>query len=112
MSWTKVDDIQVVLCTAPDGEVAARLGRQLVEAGVAACVNIIPALRSIYRWEGKLCDEPEALMVIKTRADRAETLASAIKASHPYENPEVIALPISAGLESYLNWVRAGSQGG
>ena len=111
MSWTKVEDIEVVLCTAPDAEVAARLAQDLVQSGMAACVNIIPSLRSIYRWEDKLCDEAEVLMVIKTRSAQAERLAMALKQGHPYENPEVIALPVSAGLTAYLAWVRAGSQG-
>ena len=112
MSWTKVDDIQVVLCTAPDEEVATNLGKELVEHGLAACVNIIPKLRSIYRWQGKLCDDAEVLMVVKTRTGKLEQLGEAIKAGHPYENPEVIALPVTAGLEAYLKWVRAGTAEG
>ena len=109
MSWTVVDDIQVVFCTAPDKDVAANLGKDLVEHGLAACVNIIPSIRSIYRWNGQLCDEAEVLMVIKTCSSKADKLAQAIKAGHPYENPEVIALPVAAGLQAYLQWVRAGT---
>lgn len=112
MSWTKVDDILVVLCTAPDEEVASNLGKELVEHGLAACVNLIPKLRSIYRWQGSLCDEAEVLMVIKTRAGKVEQLGAAIQAGHPYENPEVIAIPVAAGLEAYLQWVRAGTAEG
>jgi periplasmic divalent cation tolerance protein len=106
MSWSKPEDVCVVLCTAPDGEVAARIGRELVEAGLVACANIVPAVRSIYRWEGAVCDEREALMVLKTRSELLPQVGEAIKGLHPYENPEVISLPVDGGLEAYLGWVR------
>lgn len=106
MSWTATDDLVVMMCTAPDAEVAARLGRQLVERALAACVNIVPGLRSIYQWQGSMCDEREVLMVIKTRKSKAEALAAALREGHPYETPEIIALPMVGGLDAYAQWVR------
>lgn len=96
----------VVLSTAPDDEVAARVARALVEGGLAACVNIVPGVRSIYRWQGKLCDDAERLLVIKTRPARADAVIAAIKANHPYECPEAIVLPITGGAAAYLAWVQ------
>jgi periplasmic divalent cation tolerance protein len=95
----------VVLCTAPSEEDAARLARELVEARVCACVNLVSPVRSIYRWEGEVHDEAEHLLVIKTSSDRFEPLRDLILAKHPYEAPEVIALPIVAGSEAYLSFI-------
>lgn len=111
MGWTTQDDLVVMMCTAPDAEIAARLGRSLVERGLAACVSLAPGLRSIYRWQGKLCDEPEVLMVIKTCRSRAEALALALSEAHPYDTPEVIALPVLGSLEAYAQWVRDSTAG-
>lgn len=94
----------VVFITAPPDK-AAELGRALVEARLAACANIVPAIRSIYRWQGELCDDEEALLVIKSRADRLPRLRDKVTALHPYEVPEVIALPIVAGHPPYLSWI-------
>lgn len=98
-------DAVVILSTAPDDEVAARVARALVEGGVAACVNIVPGVRSIYRWQGKVCDDAERLLVVKTRAARAEQAIATIKANHPYECPEAIVLPITGGAAAYLAWI-------
>jgi len=106
MSWTTTDDLVVMMCTAPDAEVAARLGRQLVEKAEAACVNVVPGLRSIYQWQGRVCDEAEVLMVIKTRKSKAEALAAALREGHPYETPEIIALPMVGALDTYAKWIR------
>lgn len=95
----------VVLMTAPSVEVAAGIARAVVDEGLAACANLVPGVRSIYRWEGRLCDEPEALCVLKTRADRFEPLRARIVALHPYSVAEVIALPITQGSEPYLRWI-------
>ena len=95
----------VVLCTTPNEDVSAQLARGLVETGLAACVNIVPAIRSIYRWQGATQDDAESLMMIKTQAARFEALAAWIREHHPYSEPEVIALPISAGSPSYLAWL-------
>jgi periplasmic divalent cation tolerance protein len=98
-------DILVVLVTAPSAEKAAELARQLVEERLAACGNVLPGIRSIYRWEGKVQDEPEALLVLKTHRDRFEALRNRVLALHPYQVPEVLALPVEAGNEQYLAWV-------
>jgi len=97
----------VVLSTADSMETAVKIAQALVEDGEAACVNIVPGVRSIYRWQGKLCDEGELLMVIKTTQDRFEALRAQLKALHPYEVPEVIAIPIIAGDADYLRWLSA-----
>ncbi len=99
----------VVLFTAASGEEAARIGKTLVEENLAACVNVVPAVRSIFRWEGKLCDETEALGVVKTRKDRVEALTARVKALHTYKLPEVIALDVSGGSAEYLAWVTENS---
>ena len=106
MGWTSTEDLVVVMCTAPDAEIAARLGRELVEKTLAACINIVPGLRSIYRWQGSLCDEPEVLMVIKTRKAKAAALADALRAGHPYQTPEIIAIPVVGSLDAYAQWIR------
>jgi periplasmic divalent cation tolerance protein len=106
MSWsTDAEAVQVVLCTVADAQQAALIARLLVEERLAACGNIIAGLRSIYRWQGKICDEPEVLLILKTAPDRVALLAERIKQLHSYQNPEVLALPIGAGLRSYLDWV-------
>jgi len=100
-----MDETLVVLVTAPDAEAAARIARTLVEEGLAACGNVVPGLRSIYRWEGKLCDEPEALLILKTVRGRYAALEARVRALHPYSCPEVLALPVAAGSEAYRRWV-------
>lgn len=100
-------DVLVVLVTTPTPEVAADLARALVEARLAACGNVVPGLRSIYRWEGAVQDEPEALLVLKTTRGRFEPLREAVLRRHPYQVPEVVALPVEAGSAPYLDWVRA-----
>lgn len=94
-----------VLCTCPDADTAARLARGLVEAGHAACVNVLPGIRSIYRWQGEVQDDAEVLMVGKCATDRLEGLREWLEANHPYEVPEVIALPVTAGSTAYLDWI-------
>lgn len=95
----------VVFSTCPDQESAKRLGTALVEERLAACVNLIPGLTSIYMWEGSLRREPECLLLIKTSAGRFEDLRARLRALHPYELPEIIALPISQGDPGYLAWL-------
>jgi periplasmic divalent cation tolerance protein len=98
-------DFVVVLMTAPDAEAGARIGRTLVEERLAACVNIIPGLRSLYRFAGKLCDESEVLCLLKTRRALYPALRDRVAVLHPYEVPEIIALPLADGNASYLEWV-------
>lgn len=96
---------QVALITAPDLEVAARLARAFVEERLAACVNLVPGVRSIYRWEGKVEDDAEVLLVVKTHATRREALAARLRELHPYDVPELVFLAISAGSAPYLAWI-------
>lgn len=100
--------IFVVLCTFPDRDQARQIGTVLVERQLAACVNLIPKIESIYRWEGRICREEEVLGLIKVAEAGFEALKDAILELHPYETPEVIALPVEAGNEAYLSWVAAG----
>ncbi len=100
-------DALVVLCTAPTAEVAAGLARALVEARLAACGNVVPGLRSIYRWQGRVEDEPEVLLVLKTTRDRFPALRDEILRRHPYQVPEVLALPVEAAAGAYLEWLAA-----
>jgi len=98
--------VRVVLVTAPDAEVAARLARALVEERLAACVNLVPGVRSIYRWAGAVQEEQEILLVIKTREDRVAALSRRVHELHPYEVPELIAMGVFGGSERYLAWLR------
>ena len=102
-------DVRVVLCTAPDTACAERLARALVEERLAACVNVVPGVRSFYRWEGAVQEDGELLLVAKTRADRGAALAARLKELHPYDLPEVLELPAVGGSEPYLDWVRTES---
>lgn len=98
-------DTVVVLVTAPSADKAAEIARTLVEEQLAACGNVLPTVRSIYRWEGKVQDEPEALLILKTRADLFESLRARIVALHPYQVPEVLRLDVAAGHPPYLQWI-------
>ncbi len=95
----------VVLSTVERAEDAERIARELVERGLAACVNVVPGLVSIYRWKGELERAEERLLLIKTRAERFEALREALVALHPYDVPEVLALPIAEGHAPYLAWL-------
>ena len=95
----------VVLCTCPDSATAESLAHGLVSEQLAACVNIIPEIRSVFRWEGKVRSESEQLMVIKTTPGKYQALESWLQENHPYDVPEVLMLPVNKGLDSYLAWV-------
>ena len=97
----------VVFVTTPSKDIGEQIGRTLVEAQLAACVNLLPEIRSIYTWEGEVYNEAEVMMVVKTQASLFDALAESIQSLHPYEVPEIIALPISAGSENYLAWIEA-----
>ena len=100
------DPILLVLCTCPADGTAERLAEALVSNECAACVNIVPPLRSIYRWQGELENSEEVLLLIKTTESGYPSLQSTLEAMHPYEVPEIIAVPVSHGLSGYLDWVR------
>lgn len=105
---TAPSDVLVLLCTAPSLAVAEALAKSAVEARVAACVNVIDGVRSIYRWEGAVCDEREVQLLFKTTRERADALRELIAREHPYQVPELLALPVDTALsgESYLRFVR------
>ena len=96
----------VVLVTCPNRRVGETIGRTVVHERLAACVNVIPGLASIYRWEGKICKDTEALLVIKTRRTRLPALIRRVEGLHPSSVTEIIALPLVGGSAPYLTWVR------
>ena len=98
-------DARIVLTTAPDREVAERIARGLVERRLAACVNLLPGVRSVYRWKGEIEEADEVLLVAKTAADRLEALETALKELHPYDVPEVVALEADRVEARYLAWL-------
>jgi periplasmic divalent cation tolerance protein len=102
--------MRVVLSTAPSPEVALEIARTLVEERLAACVNLVEPVRSVYRWEGAVEEAREVLLVVKTRADRCAALAARVEALHPYALPEVVVLAIEGGSERYLEWVASESR--
>ncbi len=95
----------MVFCTFPDAEQASAAASALVEESLAACVNIIPGLRSIYRWQGKVHDDAEVMTIIKTSEARFPALEERLAALHPYDCPEILGLDVSAGHAPYLRWV-------
>ncbi|MFM9968077.1 MAG: divalent-cation tolerance protein CutA [Burkholderiales bacterium] len=99
------NDVLLVITNLPSAEAAEKLAINLVEGRLAACVNRLAPCRSVYRWEGKLSQDEEHPLLIKTTRERYAALEAAIHAGHPYELPEIIAVPITAGLPEYLNWV-------
>lgn len=100
-----MDEI-VAFITASNEDEAAKISRALVESRLAGCVNIIRNIRSIYSWQGKIEDEPEVLMIAKTRKSLLDALMKKVKEIHSYTVPEIIALPIIGGSEDYLKWLR------
>lgn len=100
-----MDDHLLVLSTCPDAATAERLAALLIEQRLAACVNILPGLTSMYRWKGAVERDSEVLLLAKSRADRYQALEAALVEHHPYELPEVVAVSVNQGLDGYLAWV-------
>jgi periplasmic divalent cation tolerance protein len=100
-----MNDISIVTITVGTDEEALSIGRTLVEEKLAACVQIIPSIRSIYRWKGEICDEAEQLLIMKTRSCLVSALQTRIRQLHSYEVPEIVSFPIASGLPEYLSWV-------
>ena len=98
---------RLVFCTCPDSESADALARRLVQRALAACVNIVPGIRSVYQWEGKVESASEYLLVIKTRQEAYRELQKSIENHHPYDVPEVISVTVDSGLPAYLAWIDA-----
>jgi len=105
MRETQAADIRVVLTTLPSPDKAAEIARILVDEQLAACVNLLPSVRSIYRWQGAVSDDTETLALIKTTAARYDALAARLLSLHPYEVPEILALSPSSGHAPYLAWL-------
>lgn len=99
-------DALLVLCTCPDAESAQRIAQQLVSSRLAACVNILPGLTSVYRWDDAVQTADEALLLVKTGRSCYAALEETLRAIHPYELPEIVALPVEQGLKGYLDWIR------
>ncbi len=98
-------DATLVLTTLPNPEVAAKLAKSIVEEKLAACANLFPALRSVYRWDATIQDDNEVLVLFKTQKAHYERLKSRILELHPYELPEVLAIPVEQGHQAYLDWI-------
>jgi periplasmic divalent cation tolerance protein len=105
------DSVMIALSTCPDENSAASIAATLVKEGLATCVNRIGPVRSTYVWDGRLHDEREILLLMKTTAGRLSALEARLKELHPYELPELVALPVTGGNERYLDWVRSGVRG-
>jgi len=102
----QVNDKPVLIySTFPSGEVAEKVGKQLVEQRLAACVNILAGMTSIYRWEGRIARDAEVVMIIKTRQSLAEPVIAAVKEQHPYTNPALLVVPVEGGSGDYLAWL-------
>ncbi len=95
----------VVFITTADERQAIRISKIVVKAKFAACANVLPNIRSVYRWKGKVIEEGEVLVMLKTREDRYHALEKSIKGLHSYKVPEVIAVPITRGSQQYLGWL-------
>jgi len=105
-----MSDALVVLITAPSREVGERIAETLVGEELAACVNLLAPVRSIYRWDGAICRDDEILLIAKTTRARYPALEARVQAVHPYDTPEIIALPVERGSAAYLAWL-AGATG-
>ncbi len=101
------NSVVVIFCTFPDADKARQIGTVLVESQLAACVNITPLVESIYRWEGTVQQENEALGIFKTTQGKLVDFEKMLLKIHPYEVPELIVLPVLAGSAAYLDWVKA-----
>ena len=111
-SKTPMTNARIVLTTIGTQESAEKLAGELVERRLAACVNIVGPIRSVYRWRGEVHSDPEFLLLIKTTTEGAAQLRSALKSLHPYELPECVELALDAGSEEYLAWITGEMNGG
>lgn len=100
-----MQQVLLVLTNVPDEATAGTMARTLVEQRLAACVNILPGVRSVYQWQGAVDEATEITLLMKTTRQRYADLEAAIQLAHPYDLPEIIALPLDGGLPSYLEWV-------
>jgi periplasmic divalent cation tolerance protein len=100
----------MIYATFPDRQLALTVGRELVEQRLAGCVNVLPAMTSVYIWDGKTETANEAVMIVKLAAEGAERAVAHIVANHPYETPAVLVVPVVGGSDAYLSWVRSGTR--
>jgi periplasmic divalent cation tolerance protein len=100
-------DAIVVLTTVASDEEAVKLVRELLDRRLIACGTLFPGARSLYRWQGKVADEQEVVILLKTRSARLDSLRTAFGELHPYKVPELLAIPVEGGLEKYLEWINA-----
>jgi len=99
-------DQRIALNTCGSAEEAEKVAGALVERNLAACVNVVPGVRSFYRWQGKIEDDPEHLLIIKTSEDKLAALEAAVTELHSYDCPELVVLPVAGGSDAYLSWWR------
>lgn len=100
-----MENTLVALVTAPSTDVGRDIAHALLDRKLAACVNIIPSMTSLYTWEGELCVDEEVLLIIKTTTSAFDALTTAVEEIHPYDVPEIIALPLAGGSKDYLDWI-------
>ena len=103
--YTSRMPVHLLFCSCPDPDTAQRLATALVQARLAACVSVLPAMRSVYRWQGVVEQAEEVLLLAKTTAGRLPALTERLRELHPYELPEIVAVEAAAGLPAYLDWV-------
>lgn len=99
------EDVYLALVTGPDRETLSALGRDVVEEGLCACVNVLPGVSSIYRWRGEVQEDPEALALLKTTGTALDGLRDRVLELHPYDEPEFVAFRVDRGARSYLGWI-------
>jgi periplasmic divalent cation tolerance protein len=102
---TRLEEITVVMTSVGTEQQAVEISEELIARRLATCVNIVPCLRSIYRWKGKICEDTEYLLLIKTPRDLFERVSAAIREFHSYELPEILALPVDAAEENFHRWI-------
>ena len=105
LKFQHMDEIVIILTNLPDRASALKLAGELVEQRLAACVNVLAECSSVYRWEGRIKSATEVAVLIKTRAQRYDEVEAEIRRLHPYELPEIVAVPVVRGLDEYLEWV-------
>lgn len=109
-SVTPADGVAMIYVTFPDRASALALGRDLVEQGLAGCINVLPAMTSIYVWKGVTETAEEAVMIVKLAREAADRAVAHIIANHPYEMPAVLVVPVAGGSSDYLDWIRTGTR--
>lgn len=103
----ETNEVALVYATFPDMETAKRVGRALVQDRVAACINIIPQMVSVYRWQDEIETADEVVMIIKTHGNRAEQVIEQARYHHPYDTPALLVMPVTGGLDAYVSWLQS-----